>query len=302
MRVSRLVRGLAAAAAIVAVVVAAFVLLGRRGGEESSAPCTLADATGCTRVAGRTLTITDPVDGNGTGPEYFTCRESLLSVEHPDAVVTGSGWPVKVRIAFPEDRVLVDDASGFSLSPGCEGDGDPETIDLVIEIEGDGVTRGFSSDAFKVKSTVDPPGGIQVTGSLDCGPSPEGVHQDGIQLQGGTGIGFYDVEIGDWAQGTATCQGAGGGFFISGTASTYGTDITVERMRSVTCNHGLGINRDSVSSGRMADSGFRAGNPADVEAGKCEFQSGACVDLERAPRWEFVDVVCDDWPYGRADG
>ena len=140
--------------------------------DDDSPGCTLADATGCSSSPGRTLSITDPIEGNGNGPEYFTCRESLLSVTHADAVVSGSGWPVKVRISFPPGRVLRD-TDGFSLSNRCEGDGDPDTIDLVVEIEGDGRTRGFADDAFKVKSRLDPPGGIQVTGSLDCGPAPE---------------------------------------------------------------------------------------------------------------------------------
>jgi hypothetical protein len=294
---SRLLWVGAVAAAAVAVVGALAIL--RADGDGGPSACSLADATGCTRAAGRTLTITDPTDGNGTGPEYVTCDTSLLSLSHPDAEVTGEGWPVKVRITFPEGRVLENHATGFSISPGCEGDGDPDTIDLVLEIDGDGLTRGFAADAMKVKSTVDPSGGIQLTGRLNCGPSPEGVHQDGIQLQGGNGIGFYDVEVGDWDEGVATCQGAGGGFFISRTPMSVGTDITVERLRSVTCNHGLGINRDSKSSGRMVDSAFRAKNPADARAGKCEFQVGACADFDRAPDWEFVDVVCDDWPYDR---
>jgi hypothetical protein len=273
--------------------VAAVVLAGRGDGLHG---CTLADATGCTRVAGRTLTITDPVDGHGNGPEYFTCNTSLQSVTHDDAVVTGSGWPVKVRISFPPGRVLGDE-SGFSLSPGCKGDGDPDTIDLVVEIDGDGRTRGFGGDAFKVKSTLDPPGGIQVTGTLNCGPAPEGAHQDGIQLQGGRGIGFYDVEIGDWEDGTDTCEGAGGAFFISRSRETVAAEITVERLHAVACNHGLGINADTASTGTMTDSGFRAKNPADERAGRCSFQVGACADFERAPGWTFQDVVCDDWPY-----
>jgi hypothetical protein len=287
---------IAAAAALAGVAVALIVLLaGRSGGGGGS--CSPADATGCSRAAGRTLMITNPREGHANGPEYFTCKQSLLSITHPDAVVTGSGWPVKVHISFPPGRVLSD--SGFSLSPGCEGDGKPGTIDLVVEIEGDGRTRGFADDAFKVKSSLDPHGGIQVTARLDCGPAPQGVHQDGIQLQGGKGIGFYDVEIGDWEKGTATCQGAGGGFFISQAWTGVATDIVVERMHSVTCNHGLGINKESESSGTMIDSGFRAKNPADAAVGMCEFQAGACVDLTRAPRWTFEHIVCDDWPYGK---
>ena len=68
-------------------------------------------------------------------------------------------------------------------------------------------------------------------------------------------------------------------------------------MRAVACNHGLGINDDTLSSGAMTDSGFRAGNPADAEAGLCEFQSRVCADFARAPNWTFDDVVCDEWPY-----
>jgi hypothetical protein len=278
-------------------IAAAIVVLQR---DDDSPSCTLADATGCSSLAGRTLSITDPIEGHGNGSEYFTCRDSLLSVTHQDAVVSGSGWPVKVHISFPPGRVLAD-TDGFSLSNRCEGDGDPDTIDLVVEIEGDGATRGFAGDAFKVKSRLDPPGGIQLTGRLDCGPAPGGVHQDGIQLQGGNGIGFYDVEIGDWEQGTSTCQGAGGGFFISGTRRSWGRNITVARLRAVTCNHGLGINEGTPSSGTMFDSGFRAANPADARAGQCEFQVGACADFSRAPQWTFRNVICDDWPYGKSE-
>ena len=208
---------------------------------------------------------------------------------------------MKVRISFPPGRVLRDDGRLLALAR-LQGDGDPDTIDLVVEIEGDGLTRGFAGDAFKVKSTVDPPGGIQVTGFLNCGPPPRASHQDGIQLQGGDGIGFYDVEIGDWEAGTATCSGAGGALLHLGHALDLGQGHHRRAdARASPATTGSGSTTTRPRRGRWRTPASGPATRPTREAGQCEFQAGACADFARAPQWTFTDVVCDDWPYGKGE-
>ncbi len=68
---------------------------------------------------------------------------------------------------------------GVRLDPGCTGDGDPGTIDLILDVRGDGQTFGTGDDAIRI--TTDSPGAsnIQTTGHADCGEGalgPDGIH------------------------------------------------------------------------------------------------------------------------------
>ena len=107
------------------------------------------------------------------------------------------------------------------LVTGCAGDANPQSIDLIVDVRGDGRTHGPGTDAIKVRLEAGYDGGIQLTGHADCGPKHDSAaHQDGVQLQGGRDITFVDFTIGDYDGGRSTCQGAGGAFFYSGAGGT----------------------------------------------------------------------------------
>ena len=147
--------------------------------------------------------------------------------------------PLKVDVDFTPGRLFGGNGA-IDLYTGCAGDGDPTTIDLIVDVEGDGVTYGPGVDAFKVRQGAGYTAGIQLTGHVDCGPKyTPSQHQDGVQLQGGRNIAFVDFSVGDYANGRSTCQGAGGAFFYSGASGYSPTNVDVVRGSYIACNHSL---------------------------------------------------------------
>lgn len=232
--------------------------------------CSTADTSGC--VAGRTLTITNAANSDlPSGGIYFRCDQNLLSETHTNAVVSGSGWPAKISIDFQPGQIIADNV--FAFDPGCQGDGDPNTIDLILEIGGDGLTKGTQFDAIKIRTTSAPTGGIQLTGFANCGPGPiraggaVGAHQDGVQAQGGSGYTFVDFEIGDFDNGAATCQGAGGGFFYSAANNFFPTDTHLIRGGIVVCNTSFQDGNPDEATGSVTDTRFRGGRVEHASVG-----------------------------------
>jgi hypothetical protein len=95
--------------------------------------------------------------------------------------------------------------------PGCTGDGDPETIDLVLEIEGDGGEIGPTSDAVRIRLGAHD---IQIEGYADCGEASPGVRQNGVHVMLGHRITFVGLRVGDPDAGVWTCDGASGALAI----------------------------------------------------------------------------------------
>lgn len=235
--------------------------------------CTLASTASC--VAGRTITITNPTDANADqNGVYFRLDSSLLTETHPEAIINGSGWPVKIDIDFPAGRVLTNNV--VALDPGIQCDGDPNTVDLILQIEGDGQTKGTQADAVKQRTTASPTGGCQITtltsGSVNCGPGPNqptgdpAAHQDGVQAQGGNGFTYVDFNVGNYDAGLATCQGAGGAFFFSAASGNVPSNTHLIRGKYIACNASV---RDGVDNqtGSITDSVFRAGRTEAVASG-----------------------------------
>ena len=147
---------------------------------------------------------------------------------------------------------------GVWLEPGCVGDGNPATIDLILHINGNGTTIGTSDDAMTVKQGASD---IDITGRIDCGRAQNGAHQDGVQINGGTRVRFYDFRSGDAADRRFTCWGAGGGFYPSST-NGYPTDVVCIRCVFVNANQGLRVDNSLRSGAR--DSVFIANLPLRV--------------------------------------
>jgi hypothetical protein len=140
------------------------------------------------------------------------------------------------------------------LGAGCRGDGNPATTDLILDIRGDGRTRGPGDDAIRLMNARPGASDIVIEGHADCGPRVGFAHQDGIQILGGTNVTFRNFTIGDYANGRATCQGAGGIVFYS----MPSTNVDVVGGRFIGCNHAL-LAGASSPGGEVRRAAFRSG-------------------------------------------
>ena len=266
-----------------------------------SGSCSRSDATGCAAVAGSRISLLN---------QRFSCDRSLVDIAAENPIAEAAGrLPLLVEIGF---TTYVDlDPAVIELKDGCAGDGDDETIDLVLKVEGDGRTIGGGADAIKVRLTARD---VQLTGHANCGPRGLGqdglpgtgddAHQDGAQIQGGNTVEFIDFEWGDWETSTATCQGAAGMFVPASVNGNSVTNMACIRCKSVSCNHGMhfGISVGSL----VVDSMWRTGNPADRtvplangQVGLCQFGGPACTMGDGEPTaYTILRNYCDRWPYG----
>jgi hypothetical protein len=94
-----------------------------------------------------------------------------------------------------------------------------------------------------------------------CGRAQDGAHQDGVQINGGTRVRFYDFRSGDAVNREFTCWGAGGGFYPSAT-NGLPTDVVCTRCVVVNANQGLRVDNSLRSGAR--DSVFIANLPLRV--------------------------------------
>lgn len=260
--------------------------------DETNAPpptgaCTTADTSGC--VAKTTLNVKDT---------YWRCQQALASY---------GPLPVKVIVDFSPGFVLPDpNGSGaVQLGSGCVGDSSPSSIDLMLDVRGDGKTYGNGGDAVRLMNASPGAHDIQITGTANCGPQyPPTSHSDGIQAIGSTDITFVDFSVGDYAAGHATCQGAGGVVFYSGAGSTVPVRLAILRGSYIGCNHSLGFNPYNAT-GRVIDSKFRSGRNATNggPAGECLrldgtpfFTSNPCSNPALfPPTFVFTNVICERW-------
>ena len=236
--------------------------------------CTIDVTSGC--VPRTTLSFTD---------ETWTCTRPLARY---------GKLPLKVIATFTNNLTRF----GVRLDAGCTGDGDPSTVDLILDVRGNGQTFGTGDDAIRVTANTPGARNIQITGHADCGKKQGAFHQDGIHAIGGTDITFVDFTIGDWATGVATCQAAGGAVFYSGAGAVAPRNMTVIRGRFMGCNHGLldGHGQATLPTGSVVGARFRSGRH-DAGSGLCiDATSGrpyACPAVhheERARRGEGSDL------------
>jgi hypothetical protein len=265
-----------------------------------SSGCSRDDATGCAETAGSRVSLLN---------QKFTCNRPLADIAAQNPIGAGPGrLPLLVEVDFT--TFVNANPAAVDLRQDCVGDGDDQTIDLVLAIEGDGRTVGTTSDAIKVRLTARD---VQLTGYANCGPrglgedglpnTPDDSHQDGAQIQGGDTVEFIDFEWGDWETSTATCQGAAGTFVPGSVNGNPVTNVACIRCKSVSCNHGLYV---GTSVGTLVvDSMWRTGNPADRvpilangHIGLCEFGTSPCTIEAGAVGYTIVGNVCDRWPYG----
>lgn len=226
--------------------------------------------------------------------QSWTCSSSLLSYGPLPIKVTISStikWPQPINPPGGDGAV--------NLDAGCAGDGNGDTIDLIIDISDvNGVTGGIGKTADSSKTRLSPgPTNIQLTGVFECG-DPTGTspatHPDAWQFQGASNIDIVNGRSGNYAAGTATCQSAGGIMFYS-----FGTnnDIDVIGGEYVGCNHGLNGGQNPVTNVDIIDAKFRTGRTESRNTGgdpNCDNfnPSDACINTSMMT---LVNVTCQRW-------
>ena len=182
------------------------------------------------------------------------------------------------------------DQGHLDFVSGCRGDGNSDTIDVIVISNADGLRFGAAGGAGKFRTAG--PVDIQITGNFDCGPlgnSP--AHQDTWQFHPDWAPARLDIvngTSGNWAAGTSTCNGAGGAIFWS---NDY--DVDVYGGRYVTCNHGLFGGGQSRSGNVVVGAGFRTGRTDGTDP-KCVSvnPSDPCISTRN---FRLESVICQRW-------
>ncbi len=197
----------------------------------------MADTSGC--VPGTTVSFTN---------KHWVCSSPVSSY---------GKLPVKVVLDFTVNYVPPSGGGVVQLAAGCTGDADPNSIDLILDVRGDGKTRGAGDDAIRISYHSPGAKNLQITGKANCGKKQGGGHQDGIQAIGGTDITFADFELGDHDTGYATCQGAGGAVFYSSSGSTSPKNMRIVRGKYIACNRAV-KDGNNTATGSIQNAKFRS--------------------------------------------
>jgi hypothetical protein len=123
---------------------------------------------------------------------------------------------------------------------GCYGDGDLATVDLILDVRGNGGSVGTAYDVVRIGQNAHD---LVVTGNAECGArnSDPSIHQDIVQALSGSRITFVDFTSGDPFTGRWTCWGAGGGWYITWANAGIPTDLICLRCILATYNQNLRI-------------------------------------------------------------
>jgi hypothetical protein len=161
--------------------------------------------------------------------------------------------PIKV-VSTIANASANDNDNAVSLR-GCSGDGDPATIDLILDIRGNRGAIGTSYDAVRIGQNAHD---LVVTGNAECGArsSNPSIHQDIVQALSGNRIEFRDFTSGNPETGRWTCWGAGGGWYITWANGSIPTDLTCLRCKLATFNQNLRIDESVRSGARDSVFGF----------------------------------------------
>jgi hypothetical protein len=138
---------------------------------------------------------------------------------------------------------------------GCFGDGDPATVDLILDVRGNGGSIGTAYDAVRIGQNAHD---LVVTGNAECGArhTNPSIHQDVVQALSGNRIEFRDFTSGDPFTGRWTCWGAGGGWYVTWANGSIPTDLTCLRCILATFNQNLRIDESVRSGARDSVFGF----------------------------------------------
>jgi hypothetical protein len=222
-----------------------------------------------TRRADTSLVLSFYAKGRGTGRvDVDNAVYTIAPLTTPPAattITTNRPWSCSGSLAsFGELPVKVvstianasanDNDNAINLR-GCFGDGDPATVDLILDIRGNGGAVGTSYDAVRIGQNARD---LVVTGNAECGArsSNPSIHQDIVQALSGARIEFRDFTSGDPFTGRWTCWGAGGGWYITWANAGIPTDMICLRCILATYNQNLRIDESVRSGARDSVFGF----------------------------------------------
>lgn len=212
--------------------------------------------------------------------EQFRCNAPLASYgELPLRLV----WEFTGNPNFGDQGHLM-------FGSGCRGDTNPDTVDVIVVSNADGLTVGACGGAGKFQQSPGPQD-IQITGNFDAGPLCGGAHQDVWQFHPTNNPANIDIvngTSGDYDAGLSTTIGAGGAVFFS---AVY--DVDVYGGEYVTCNHGYFGHSSPFN--QVVDAKFRTGRTDGTDP-KCVgiFSSDPCVGAAT-----FVNVTAERWVGGQ---
>ncbi len=199
--------------------------------------CVVTDTSGC--VPASTLSYTD---------KHWVCSAPISSYGQ---------LPVRVVLNFTKNYVPPSGSGVVQLSNGCTGDSNSSSIDLILDVRGNGQTYGAGDDAIRI--TYHSPGArnLQITGKANCGKKQANRHQDGIQALGGTDITFAGFVLGEYDAGYATCQGAGAGLFYSSAGNTSPKNMKIVGGKYIACNRAVRDGNQNAT-GSIVNAKFRS--------------------------------------------
>ena len=226
-------------------------------------------------------------------------RDTYWRCTRPLTYYAVNGLPLTVRMEFSPGVVVVPPNGGgiVQLGQGCVGPGMDGVVDLILDVQGDGLTYGAGEDAVRLMASTPGARDMDISGHADCGPRQGSAHQDGVQAIGGTNVNFVDFTVGDYDNGRSTCQGAGGAFFYSGGNGALPTNVWVTGGSYIGCNHSLGFN-PYASTGGVVNSKFRSGRNDGTDP-VCHYNSsGPCSNPAlMPPSFTFSGNICDAYPF-----
>jgi hypothetical protein len=214
-----------------------------------------------TRRGDTRLVLSFIAKGRGTGRvdiDNVVLNIAPLTTPPPGTViVTTQPWsctgslasfgPLPVKVVSTIANAGANDNDNAINLRGCYGDGNPATVDLILDVRGNGAELGTSYDVVRIGQNAHD---LVVTGNAECGArnSDPSIHQDIVQALSGSRITFVDFTSGDPFTGRWTCWGAGGGWYITWANAGIPTDLICLRCILATYNQNLRIG-ESIRSG-----------------------------------------------------
>ena len=204
--------------------------------------------------SGQTAVVTSSSPGPDPDPDPEPTPGTTITTNRPwnctGALTAFGTLPIKI-VSTIANASANDNDNAVSLR-GCYGDGNPNTVDLILDIRGNGGNVGNGSigtsyDTVRIGQNAHD---LVVTGNAECGArsSNPSIHQDIVQALSGSNITFVDFTSGDPFTGRWTCWGAGGGWYITWANAGIPTDLICLRCILATYNQNLRIG-ESVRSG-----------------------------------------------------
>jgi hypothetical protein len=195
--------------------------------------------------------------------------------------------PIRVTINYTNNL----NTFGAFLANGCRGDANPATVDLILDIRGNG-TVGPRDDVIRLANAYPGPRDMVISGKANCGRQVSPHHQDGIHAISGLNVTFRNFEIGNYDAGVPTCQGAGGAVFYSCASGNAPKNMRIEGGKFIGWNRALldGYSACNAATGRVEGARFRSGGPNNPfhNSSPCETRNPNVVE---------VGITCQRYPY-----